>query len=708
MSQNPLKKIALIGNPNCGKSSIFNLLTGLRQKVGNFPGVTVDKKVGVAKLNLEEEVEIIDFPGTYSIFPGSKDESIVVSTLIDRTDKNHPDAIVYIADVTKLEPQMLLLTQIIDLGIPVVLGLNMMDLAEKEGIQIDVGQLKKELGIEVVELSGRTGYNLSVLKSSMAQLLKNETVGNNKTFYHPGSNLKEIVAAVQNVHDEPNNYKALLLVHFGHQHKMLDASQQQAILAIRKTHQFNELRAQVEETMSRYDRFTPVLKKCLRDSKKGEASFSDKIDKVVTNKVAGPLLFFALMFLVFNAIFSWSELPMNWIEEGFGITGTYLKTILPESWATDLLTDGVLAGLGGVLVFIPQITILFFLISLLEEIGYMSRAVYMFDSIMQKFGLNGRSIVALVSSGACAVPAIMSTRTISNWKERLITIMVTPLISCSARIPVYTLLIAFVIPSYTVWKVFNSQALVFMALYLLGIISALLAAWTFKKILKSDEKSFLMIEMPPYRAPVVKNVLFTVKEKVMSFVLEAGKVIMLISIVLWFLASYGPGDSIVQAGKQAQIEAESKAMGAEQTANLVASKQLEVSYAGHFGKAIEPAIAPIGLNWKMGIALITSFAAREVFVGTMATIYSIGSAEEDEYKIRAKMESAIDPETGEAEYNRATSWSLLLFYVFAMQCMSTLAVVKRETKSWKWPIIQFTYMSAMAYISSFIAYQLLS
>ncbi|MGB0932311.1 MAG: ferrous iron transporter B [Chitinophagales bacterium] len=413
------------------------------------------------------------------------------------------------------------------------------------------------------------------------------------------------------------------------------------------------------------------------------------------------------MFLVFQAIFAWSEYPMMLIETAFGFAGETLQNILPEGWITSLVVDGILAGLGGILIFIPQIAILFFLISILEEVGYMARAVFIFDRVMQKFGLNGRSIVALVSGSACAIPAIMSTRTISNWKERLITIMVTPFISCSARIPVYTVLVGFVVPSVTVWGIFNAQGLVFTGLYLLGIIAALVSAWVFKLILQTEESSFLMIELPKYRAPMIKNVLLIVKERVMTFTIEAGKVIMVISIILWVLASYGPSNKMELAKQNALEVAAQKNLGETATADLVAGKQIEASFAGHLGKFIEPAIEPLGFDWKIGIALITSFAAREVFVGTMATIYSIGS-EENELTVRDRLAKATHPDTGLPVYTMATSLSLLIFYVFAMQCMSTLAVVKRETKSWKWAVIQFVYMTAMAYFGSLGVYQMLS
>ena len=410
------------------------------------------------------------------------------------------------------------------------------------------------------------------------------------------------------------------------------------------------------------------------------------------------------MLLVFQAIFAWASYPMDLIDSLFGQLVEGVQQVLPAGWVTDLITDGILAGLGGVVIFVPQIAILFFLITILEEVGYMARAAFMFDRVMQFFGLNGRSMVALISSSACAIPAVMSTRNIANWKERLITIMVSPLISCSARIPVYTVLIGFVVPVGTVWGVFNQQGLAFMGLYLLGIFAAFASAWVFKKVLKTNESSYLMLELPSYRPPVMRNVWLNVWEKVKTFLLEAGKVIIVISIALWGLATYGPKAAIEQAEQSAIEQATEQNLPENEAADLLAAKQLEASFAGHLGKFIEPAIAPLGFDWKMGIALITSFAAREVFVGTMATIYSIGS-EDDESSVRDRMAAERNPVTGDLVYSLPTSLSLLIFYVFAMMCMSTLAVVKRETKSWKWPIIQFVFMTAMAYLSSWIVYQ---
>lgn len=707
-------KVALVGNPNCGKSSLFNQLTGLRQKVGNFHGVTVDKKTGIANLSNTTQVNFIDFPGTYSFYPTSMDERIVVSTfaspdvLSDQRDTDEKiDAIVYIADITQLEKHLLLFSQIRDLGFPMLLTLNMSDVAKEASIQVNTQKLSKQLKVPVLEVSGRTGEGIDDLKKGIENmLLQKEVVGSNGMAYRFSNEEKEWAKQIQNTFNLKSEYQALLWAQHYDWLPFLSEEEREKINKIVDP-SFEGLKYQVRETMQRFDKFGPIVKASLQKPKVEEDALSDRIDRVVTHRFLGPLIFFGLMLLIFQAIFSWAGYPMEAIDAGFGALSEGVQNALPESMFRDLLTDGILSGLGGVLIFIPQIAILFFLISLLEESGYMARAVYLFDNAMRRFGLNGRSIVALVSGGACAIPAIMSTRTISNWKERLITILVTPLISCSARLPVYAVLVGFVVAADQYWGFFNMQGLVFMGLYLLGIVAALGAGWVFKKILKTEEQSYLMLELPVYRMPLMRNVLLTVYEKTKTFVIEAGKVIFVISIVLWVLASFAPGDQMAQAEQQAQAAALEQQLDEAATDNLIASKKIEASYAGHLGKMIEPVIRPLGFDWKIGIALITSFAAREVFVGTMATIYSIGS-EAEETSVIDRMATERNPETGELVYNRATSLSLLIFYVFAMQCMSTLAVVKRETKSWKWAMIQFTFMTALAYLGSLLTYQLLS
>lgn len=697
--------IALLGNPNCGKSSIFNHLTGLRQKTGNFPGVTVDKKLGRLFLDDGRWITLIDFPGTYSFYPTSLDERIVVQTFINTEDKNYPDAVIYVADVTRLDKHLLLFTQLKDLGLPVILALNMADLAERDGIAVRTDFLSQKFNAPVVMTSGRTGFGLSDLKAAIAAL--EETSVDNKPFYQLGKIESQTAERIKNLLHLNNDFQAKLIAHHYKWAPSLSEEQRQAIAKIVQEEGFEDLRGQVDETMARFDRFTPIVKRALYKSNDQPRSLTEKLDAVLTHRVAGPAIFFGIMLLVFQAIFAWASYPMDWIEGAFGALGNGLRNILPAGWFTDLITDGLLAGLGGIVIFVPQIAILFFLITILEEVGYMARAVFLFDRIMQVFGLNGRSIVALISGGACAIPAIMSARTISNWKERLITILVTPLISCSARIPVYIVLIGFVVPATTIWGIFNLQGLAFMALYLLGIIGALFSAFIFKLILRSKEKSFLMLELPEYRAPLMRNVGVTVWEKVKTFILEAGKIILIISLVLWILASFGPQADMLKAEQEALQLAQTRNLDETATADLIAARKIEASYAGRLGKFIEPAIKPLGFDWKIGIALITSFAAREVFVGTMATIYSIGS-EGDEFSVRDRMAKERNPVSGKPVYTPASSLSLLLFYVFAMQCMSTLAVVRRETQSWKWPLVQLAFMTAMAYLSGLLAFQLLS
>lgn len=700
-----MRKIALVGNPNSGKSSLFNKLTGLRQKVANFPGVTVEVKTGIFTLPNGEEVRLIDLPGAYSLYPNSEDERVVLNVLANPEDENYPDAIIYVADVTHLEKHLLLLTQVHDLGIPCLLALNMLDVAEGEGLKVDLKKLMDFLGMTVMQVSGRRGDNIDQLKQEAGHLLEGR-FAKQKNIYELTGYETEVASEVARALNTDNLYLAKLLAHHHARLPFFPEEKRAEVAAILEKAGFQNLQLQISETMARFGRTSPVLQAALKKEEK-IGSLTERLDKVFTHPIFAPLIFFGVMFFVFQSIFAWAEMPMDWIDAGFGALSTWLGEVLPAGWFTDLLTEGIIAGLGGIVIFVPQIALLFLLITILEEVGYMARSVFIFDKIMQQFGLNGRSVVALISSGACAIPAVMSTRTIGNWKERLITIMVTPLISCSARIPVYAVLVALVVPATTVWGFFNMQGLVFMGLYVLGVVAALASAFVFNKILKSEERSWLMMEMPPYRMPVWRNVWQTVYEKVGAFVVEAGKVILAISMVLWFLASYGPSKKMAQAELEAMALAEQRNLDEVRRADLVAGKRIEASYAGHIGKFIEPAIEPLGFDWKIGIALVTSFAAREVFVGTMATIYSIGSVE-DEVTIRERLAAARDIDTGEKTYTPATALSLLIFYVFAMQCMSTLAVVKRETGSWKWAAIQFGYMTALAYSGSLLTYQLMS
>lgn len=698
-------RLALIGNPNSGKSSVFNRLTGLQQKVGNFPGVTVDKKVGQHHLEDDLTINLIDFPGAYSFYPSAQDERIVVQTLANPQDENYPDAVLYVADLTLLEKHLLLFTQIRDLGLPVVLALNMADMAEDQGLQVDTERLAKELQAPCVLLSSHTGKGFDQLDLVLRDLIKNQPKLQEGSFRALTEQERELASQLSDRFPANNPYQNLLLAHHYQWLPHLTEVERNEIAS--SINGFQSLHHQVEETMARFERFTPLVQKAINRKQETPNSFSEGIDRILTHRFFGPIIFFMLMFLVFQAIYAWAGYPMDGIDWIFSQLNETVKAILPAGWLTDLLTDGILAGLGGVVIFIPQIAILFFLINLLEEVGYMARAAYMFDSVMNFFGLNGRSLVALISSGACAIPAVMSARTIANWKERLITILVAPFISCSARLPVYVVLIGFAVPAGNDDGFFNRQGLAFMGLYLLGIFAALGTALVFKYVLKTNERSTLMLALPEYRRPLVRNVAFNVWEKVKTFVIEAGKVILVISVILWALASYGPQEDMLAAEQQAATIATEQSLSEVEEADLVASLQLEASYAGHMGKWIEPAIAPLGFDWKMGVAIICSFAAREVFVGTMATIYSVGSVEE-EAGIIERLANEKDPVTGASVYTPARSLSLLIFYVFAMMCMSTLAVVKRETNSWKWPIFQFVFMTGLAYLASLLVYQLMS
>lgn len=700
-------RVALVGNPNTGKSTLFNLLTGLNQKIGNFPGITVDKKTGFSKLPNQKIAEIIDLPGTYSLYPKSKDESIVFQVLADQNNPSHPDMVVLVADATNLRRNLLLCSQVADLGLPMLLVLNMTDMANKEGIQIDADKLAERLGIQVVAISARKNEGLEKLKIVIANTSKvcTQVSSIDVKVFAP-----EAIDAIKQKVNTTNDYYALQVLH-QHEHLTFFTTQEQEELeAIEKANHFESSKIQGAETIARYRYLSTVLKDVVTDTGAAKKfKITDRLDSILTNRFWGFFIFIAILFFIFNAIFSWSALPMELIETSFIWLTDLGHAHLPDGVLTNLLLDGVLAGLGGIVIFIPQIAILFALISILEDTGYMARVTFMMDKIMRKFGLSGKSVVPMIGGIACAVPSIMSARNIESWKDRIITIMVTPLVSCSARLPVYTLLISLVVPNKMIFGFLSLQGLTLMAMYVISIVAAILVALVMKFIIKAKEKSYFIMELPVYRMPRWKNVIFTMYEKSKTFVLEAGKVIIAISIVLWVLASYGPGkrfENIEQ--KYTTIESTSK--DSVQLASLErdkAAEKLENSYAGILGQAIEPAIKPLGFDWKIGIALITSFAAREAFVGTMSTIYSVDSGDEDTATIRNKMRDAKDPTTGLPIFTFATSLSLMLFYAFAMQCMSTVAVVYRETKSWKWPMIQLVYMTAMAYVASLIAYQFL-
>ncbi len=702
-------KIALIGNPNAGKSSLFNSLTGLRQKTGNFPGVTMDKLTGIWELDPGKEIEILDLPGIYSIYPKSLDEELVINILGNPAHEDYPDMAIVVADASNLKRNLLLFSQVRDLGIPTVLALNMIDVAENQGFVINSLKLARELNVEVVEINAKKGIGVNGLKLAVNKSLENKFASNDAL---PLPVEDQLLKDIENKFGEAEPYRALLWLMEHDRMKMFTPNQREAFDGIMVKNHFFAKTYQSRETVKRYEMLTEIVDRCVINlNRKWDdepvKTWTDRLDKAFLHPIFGYVIFLGILFIMFQAVFTWASIPMDGIDSMVAFANDYLKEVLPASKLTDLLTDGLVAGIGGVLIFIPQIAFLFLFISLLEETGYMSRVMFIMDKMMRRFGLNGKSVVPLISGVACAVPAIMSTRSIGSWKDRLITIMVTPLMSCSARLPIYTVLIALVVPEKnTLFGLFNLQGVALFALYLLGFFMALISAFIMKKILRLNEKSYFIMELPTYKGPRFKHIAISILNSVRAFVFEAGKIIVAISIVLWVFASYGPGDSMAQVEQHVkQANPQLKGVDLE---NKIASEKLENSYAGHFGKIIEPVIKPLGYDWKIGIALITSFAAREVFVGTMSTIYSLGGESDDENAtIKQRMRSEINPETGQPMYGTALGFSLLIFYAFAMQCMSTLATTYRETKSWKYPLIQFGYMTTLAYVAALIVYQVL-
>ena len=697
-------KVALAGKPNSGKSSLFNQLTGLNQKTGNFPGVTVDKKTGIIRLDENIQAEIIDLPGIYSLYPRSLDEKIVAEIFSDRRNNYFPNKVILVADATNLQSSLLLLTQLIDLRLPTVLVLNMVDLAAKSGQNIDVIKLSQHLDLPVVLVNARTGQGIQELKKVLAG---NIPVSRQKIYTLE----KEITPAVDETKQHfklESNYEAYQYLQQVENLSFLREEDKVFIGSLAAQYEFFPGKYQGAETIIRYQYIQDLLSKVVLKTADTEwKRFSYRIDKVLTHKVWGYLIFFSILFLIFQSIFAWAQAPMDFIDSTFANLSNLLRDVFPEGPFFDLITQGIIPGIGGILIFVPQIAILFAFIAVLEETGYMSRVVFLMDKIMRKFGMSGKSVVPLISGWACAIPAIMATRTIENWKDRLITIFVTPLMSCSARLPVYAILVALIIPDDKLLGFFNFQGIALMGLYLLGFLAAIVSAMVMKWIVKSNERSYLIMELPTYRMPKWSNVGLTILSKTRTFVFEAGKIILAVSIVLWVLASYGPAQQMNQAENAIDTRINNNEVAADQRESLLMAYRLEHSYAGIIGKAIEPVIAPLGYDWKIGIALITSFAAREVFVGTMATIYSVGNTE-DQTTIKSRLKAEINPDTGGPRFTTATGLSLLVFYTFAMQCMSTLAVVKRETNGWKWPMIQLAYMTALAYVSAFIVYQLFS
>jgi len=696
-------KVALVGNPNTGKTSLFNTLTGLNQKVGNYPGITVDKKVGKAILADKVHASIVDLPGTYSINPTSIDENIVLQTLLNHKHEDFPDVIIVVADVENIKRNLLLYSQIKDLEIPTILVINMADQLSRKGVEIDLDELKKELKSEVVLISARKNIGIDKLKKA---ILDYESLNTSVLARISNRIDKDYFEKMASDFPDMSLYKTWLCITQLEDYNGLSKKELELIHDYKKDKEKLK-KYQHKETIYRYQQINSILKKTYKVDKSKAKDLRTKLDRVLTHKVFGYVIFAVILMVIFQSIFDWASVPMDFIDAFFAEMSTKAKQVLPEGRLTDLISEGIIPGIGGIVIFIPQIAILFLFVSVLEETGYMSRVVFLMDKIMRRFGMSGKSVVPLISGTACAIPAVMAARNISSWKERLITIMVVPFVTCSARLPVYAIIIALIIPKERVLGIFSLQGLTLLGLYLLGFLTAMISGYLLHKTLKIEGKSFFLIEMPDYKLPSLKNVFYTVIEKTKAFVFGAGKIILAISIILWFLASNGPS-KFDSAEVDFASNSELILTDSETYNEGLASYKLEQSYIGVMGKAIEPAIRPLGYDWKIGIALIASFAAREVFVGTLATIYSVGNDDEENTTIKQRMSEEVNERTGEKLFNIPVGMSLLVFYAFAMQCISTLAIVKRETNSWKWPMIQLFGMGLIAYIASFLTFTILS
>lgn len=692
--------VALIGNPNTGKTSVFNALTGLNQKVGNYPGITVEKKEGICKLPRGVKAHIIDLPGTYSLNASSLDENVVIELLLNKNDKDFPDIAVVVSDVENLKRNLLLFTQIKDLEIPTLLVINMADRMNYKGISLNIDYLEEHLQTKIALISTRKNTGIDDLKNLITNY-KEVSVTPCLNAYEID---KEYFGNLQKAFPNQLLYKLWLVITQDVNFGKTDRKDFDAVADFKTKSKGDLKRLQQKETIKRYQFINNILKVGQTIDASKAKDLRTRLDRVLTHKVWGYVIFAIILLTIFQAIYDWAELPMDFIDSVFASLSEWTKNVLPVGAFTNLLAEGIIPGLSGIVIFIPQIAFLFLFIAVLEESGYMSRVVFLMDRIMRRFGLSGKSVVPLISGTACAIPAIMATRNIESWKERLITILVTPFTTCSARLPVYLIIISLVIPQGRFFGL-SYQALTLMLLYLIGFGTAVFSAYLLNKILKIKSKTFFVIEMPNYKLPLIKNVALTVVEKTKSFVFGAGKIILAISIVLWFLASYGPGKDFNDAENIIKTEYATENLTEEDLQSKIASHKLEHSFIGITGRAIEPAIRPLGYDWKIGIAIVSSFAAREVFVGTLATIYSVGNDDED--TIKNRMAAELNPILGGPLFTFASGISLLLFYAFAMQCMSTLAIVKRETNSWKWPILQLVIMTAFAYIVALIAFQFL-
>lgn len=680
-----MRKIALVGNPNCGKTTLFNRLTGLNQRVGNYPGITVDKRSGKLKLGENHDVELIDLPGAYSLSSNSMDEQIVQDVLLNNAAESHPDLILSVVDVSNLHRNLFLASQVHDLGIPMVLVLNMIDLLEGEVIRTE--ELEKAFNCPVISISAKDGKGMDSLK----KLLLHSTQPEDNPHINLDDKWITDPEVIRELLPDTSVYQRFKITN--HIDKLSWVEHQQKISDLVHQSGNSTYKAELNEINARY-RFIDQLVKKVKLTKTDLRSkqITEKIDAITTHPIKGLAVFLLTFFIIFQAVFTFAAYPMDLIDSGFVWLGESVATLLPEGMLADFLVDGLLAGIGGVLVFLPQIMILFGLFTILEDSGYLARVSFMTDGLLRKFGMNGKSVIPLVGGFACAVPSIMAARTIENRKERLITIFITPLMSCSARLPVYVFLVSFIAPDDYLLGFISVQGLVMMGMYLLGIVVSLLVALLINYFMKHKSGSSFILELPRYRFPNSKNILSSMINKGKTFVTEAGKIILIASLVLWTLGYFGPQkemDRIEQKYEQMALESN---LSEDELSYLESSEKLEYSYLGYIGKGIEPVIRPLGFDWKIGIALVASFAAREVFVGTMATIYSVEDDPESEGGLKA------------IKFSYATAFSLLIFYVFALQCLSTVAIVKQETGGWKWPSIQLVSFTALAYFASWLTY----
>jgi ferrous iron transport protein B len=707
--------VAILGNPNSGKSTLFNRLTGLRQKVGNYPGVTVEKKVGQCLLPSGRRVDLLDLPGTYSLHPGSPDEMIVRDVLFGlHADTPSPDLVVFVVDATQLERHLFLALQLIEVGRPVVLAVNMIDAAGAEGIEIDEEALERRLGVPVVSISASRGTGVGTLR----RLMDRDIAPSHLSFRRRAPQVQRVLDALSErlprrglLSDAGRaDLAAAILLDDGEDDALArfvppDVQDDLRILRRRLDAIWPDWRT--DDATGIYEATDDIMRTAVRRrGESREARTRERIDRVLTHRVFGPVLFVLVMGAIFQSVFEWAAPAMDAIDAGVAGFGTLVGAHLPEGPLRSLVVDGIIAGVGATLIFIPQIAVLFLFLSVMEGTGYMARAAFLMDRVMGRVGLSGRAFIPLLSSFACAIPGIMATRTIDNRRDRITTIMIAPFMSCSARLPVYALLIGAFIPRERV-GILTLPGITLFSMYFLGIAAAIAVAAVLKRTALRGGKPLYVMELPPYRMPSWRTVLVTVRDRVWLFAQKAGTVILAVSVVLWFLASY-PGAGDAGRAIEHRIAAAGAAGQADEAARLeseLAGLRLRESFAGRGGRFLEPIIEPLGFDWRIGIALITSFAAREVMVSTMATVFNLGETDEGTHTLRDKLRNAVDPETGGRAYTALTAVSLMVFFVLACQCMSTVAVVRRETNSWRWPIFMVVMMNALAWGASFVVFQ---